>query len=186
MRILSRIIRLCKADLHGVMDQMENKQLLLKQHLREMQTVLDERQIRIHQLETEALSAQKDLTGYARQAEGLEEDLNRAIAKGKEDIARMLIRKLHPLRRDVESLTRHLNNLKADLAEEREHLTTQRLAYDEARQRVAAAREGFGQVHAPMDIMLSAGSSGSPPPSEEEIEWELIQRKEALASGRST
>ena len=51
MGILSRVVRLCKADLHGVMDQMEDKELLLKQHLREMQAVMAGRQARLYQLE---------------------------------------------------------------------------------------------------------------------------------------
>ena len=32
MGIMTRIMRLCKADLHGVMDQLEDKELLLKQY----------------------------------------------------------------------------------------------------------------------------------------------------------
>ena len=40
MGLLTRALRLCKADLHGVMDQIENRELLLKQHLRDMQAAL--------------------------------------------------------------------------------------------------------------------------------------------------
>ena len=32
MGIFSRMVKLCTADLHGVMDQLEDKGLLLKQH----------------------------------------------------------------------------------------------------------------------------------------------------------
>ena len=41
MSILTRMIRLCKADIHGVMDEMENKELMLKQHLRDMEEALE-------------------------------------------------------------------------------------------------------------------------------------------------
>ena len=40
MGIMTRMLRLCKADVHGVMDQLEDKGLLLKQYLREMETSL--------------------------------------------------------------------------------------------------------------------------------------------------
>jgi hypothetical protein len=43
MAILARIIRLFKADIHGVMDQIEDQGLLLKQHLRDMEDSLVQR-----------------------------------------------------------------------------------------------------------------------------------------------
>ena len=42
MGLFSRITRLCRSDLHGVMDQLEDKNLLLKQYLREMEEALEE------------------------------------------------------------------------------------------------------------------------------------------------
>ena len=74
MGILSRVVRLCKADLHGVMDQMEDKELLLKQHLREMQAVIADRQARIDQLEAALGRAQKDMMRYNKHVQALEED----------------------------------------------------------------------------------------------------------------
>jgi phage shock protein A len=40
MAILTRIFRLFKADIHGIMDQIEDQGLLLKQHLRDMEESL--------------------------------------------------------------------------------------------------------------------------------------------------
>ena len=60
MGIMARVIRLCKADLHGVMDQLEDKDLLLKQHLREMQAAMAGRQARIDQLEEALRNGQRD------------------------------------------------------------------------------------------------------------------------------
>ena len=40
MAIITRMIRLFKADIHGVMDQIEDQGLLLKQHLRDMEATL--------------------------------------------------------------------------------------------------------------------------------------------------
>ena len=44
MGIMSRMLRLWKADLHGVMDQLEDKALVLKQYLREMEVSLKQKQ----------------------------------------------------------------------------------------------------------------------------------------------
>ena len=40
MGILSRFFRICKSDIHGVMDLLEDRELLLKQHIRDMETAL--------------------------------------------------------------------------------------------------------------------------------------------------
>jgi len=40
MGIMTRFTRIFKADIHGVMDQIENKELILKQGLREMEASL--------------------------------------------------------------------------------------------------------------------------------------------------
>ncbi|MBT8331851.1 MAG: hypothetical protein KJP06_05930, partial [Deltaproteobacteria bacterium] len=49
MALLTRLIRLFKADLHGVVDQIENQELLLKQHLRDMQTALIKKEAKLKQ-----------------------------------------------------------------------------------------------------------------------------------------
>ena len=82
MGILSRAVRLCKADLHGVMDQMEDKDLLLRQHLREMQAALAERQARIDQLEETLRAGKRNRSRVAQHLQNLEEDLDRAVWPG--------------------------------------------------------------------------------------------------------
>ena len=50
MGLFTRMVRLCKADMHGVMDQMEDRGLLLKQHLRDMETALHQKEIYLKQM----------------------------------------------------------------------------------------------------------------------------------------
>jgi phage shock protein A len=186
MGIMSRVIRLCKADLHGVMDQLEDKDLLLKQHLREMQAVIAGRQARIDQLEEALRNGQRDRAMHAKQLQALEADLDLAVARGKDDIARMLIRKLYPMRKRVECMTHRLEEMAGQLDEERDRLGVQRLAYDDTRQRVAAVRERARNADVMPDVGSISGHSPQLAPSEEEIEWELMQRKEAVSPGRVT
>ena len=186
MGILSRAVRLCKADLHGVMDQMEDKDLLLRQHLREMQEAMAERQARIDQLEETLRSGKRSRSRAAQQLHGLEEDLDRAVARGRDDIARMLIRKVFPLRKSMAQMVQRMEETAQHLEEEQERLGTQRLAYDETRHRVVVARERVRRT-TPMPDMGPTEAGEHPwAPSEEEIEWELLQRKEAAGSGRTT
>jgi len=186
MGILSRAVRLCKADLHGVMDPMEDRDLLLRQHLREMQAALAIRQVRIDQLEERLRAFRRNRSQVAQQLQNLEEDLDRVVARGRDDIARMLIRKIFPLRKSMARMARHMEETAQHLAEEEERLGAQRLAYEETRHRVTAVRErARSTAPAPdLDPVEAAGRAWAP--SEEEIEWELLQRNEAAGSGRTT
>ncbi|MBW1694925.1 MAG: PspA/IM30 family protein, partial [Deltaproteobacteria bacterium] len=50
MGVFTRIVRICKADIHGVMDQLEDQGLLLKQHLRDMEKALSQKEARLKKL----------------------------------------------------------------------------------------------------------------------------------------
>ena len=52
MGIMTRLIKICKADVHGVMDQLEDKALLLKQHLRDMQETLTAKETELKKMMT--------------------------------------------------------------------------------------------------------------------------------------
>ena len=53
MRLATRIGRLVRSDAHGILDQLEERSLLLKQHLRDAEIALDHKRARIDVLEDE-------------------------------------------------------------------------------------------------------------------------------------
>lgn len=185
MGIVSRAMRLCKADLHGVMDRMEDKDLLLRQHLREMEAAMAERRAHTARLEETLGAGRRDLAHYEKQLKALETELERAVARNRDDVARVLIRRLLPLRQTVENMAHHLNTMAATLDEEQSRLGAQRLAYHETRHRVAMAR-GRGWLAEPWPDRGLAADRHPSVPSEEEIEWELLQYKDAAEAGRSS
>jgi phage shock protein A len=184
MGIMSRVIRLCKADLNAVMDQMEDRDLLLRQHLREMQAALEERQARLERMEALLRVGRRQMAIHRKRLEALAADLDLALSRGRDDSARMLIRKLLPLRRGIGNLANRLKEVAAQLDDERQRLLDQRMAYDETRLQVAAARENLpGSAFPPNKGFLAMPSQAGP--DDEEIEWELFLRKEAAGPGRS-
>ena len=72
MAIMTRLLRLWKADLHGVMDRMEDKGLLLKQYLREMEESLREKQARQQLLSRSLHQLEWDLEHRMQEVEKLE------------------------------------------------------------------------------------------------------------------
>jgi phage shock protein A len=179
MGILSRLFRLCKADVHGVMDQIEDKNLLLKQYLREMEEEIREKDNCLVRICQSCQQIQRDLTQRREEIKKLGSDLDLAVFKEKDDIARMLIRK----RRTLQNTCEHLGCRKAKLVEDKRALTEtldlQRLQYDQMKFKVASFCQQVKQ--APADTIDTSVAWRTP--THEEIELELLQRKEALQQG---
>lgn len=181
MGIMTRMLRLWKADLHGVMDQIEDKELLLNQYLREMENSLSEKETLRGQLEQTGRRIEQDMVLYDEEMNRLAQDLDSAVVKEKDDIARLLIRK----RRSLDASRKQLQARLRELNEERrvlcELLETQRLQYDQLKIRASAFRtRSQGHRRAEWESDSSEGHTYSGI-AEEEIELELLQRKEVCS-----
>jgi len=183
MAIMTRMLRLCKADVHGVMDQLEDKELLLKQYLREMEASLDQKERQIAALSQRHTDLKRRIAGHKEEMDKLEDDLDLAVQKERDDIARALIRR----RRALESACRHLQAQMETLTQEESALAAavadQRLQYDALKAKAEAYchRTGRGAFSIRADPV--PGEWAPIDPKEEEIELELLQRKEALLKG---
>jgi phage shock protein A len=183
MGIMTRLLRLCKADAHGVMDQLEDKGLLLKQYLREMEASLGNKERQVSALTQNLSRLTAVISRHVEEMDKLERDLVLALTKERDDIARMLIRK----RRRLETAAGHLNEQIERMTQEKtqllETLAHQRLQYDslsaetDAYCRRASDRQ-FEQAIHPHSKTYEAQD-----PSDEEIDLELLERKAALQKG---
>jgi phage shock protein A len=185
MGIVTRFMRLCKADIHGVMDQLEDKDLLLKQHLRDMELELGRKEARVRRLAASRDQAQREYEKYSREAEKLDQDLAMAIDKDKDEIARLLIKKLKPLAYHCDELNRHIEVMDREIAHFQNCLEEQRLQYEQLQLR---SKEHFHKADRDKwekSISEVIPSVYSREPSEEEIELELLQRKEAARGGEA-
>lgn len=183
MGILSRMLRLCKADVHGVMDQLEDKGLLLKQALREMEESLKVKENRLAQINGRCRQIERELAVRREEAQKLEKDLDLAVAREKDDIARMLIRKRRGLQNSCDQLTRQMAGLTEERGALSDTLDRQRLQYDQMKIKA----DVFHQQAESRRYEEVTGSAASADdwhsPSEEEVELELLRRKEVLAQG---
>lgn len=182
MAILSRMLRLCRADLHGVMDQLEDKDLLLKQYLREMEVQLQRKETRRVQLNDSCQQIRRDLDVRRSELQKVETDLDLAVTKDKDDIARMLIRKRWTLDKTCDQLQRQLDILEAEAAGVADDLANQRQQYDQLKIKAAA----FSQMAEQQRFRMATPpmmSDNWQTPTDEEIELELLQRKEHIQQG---
>ncbi|MDA8140342.1 MAG: hypothetical protein M0036_16970 [Desulfobacteraceae bacterium] len=183
MAIMSRMLRLWKADMHGVMDQLEDKALLLKQYLREMETSLQQKQAHLAQLRRGREQLQKSQLLRVQERQKVEQDIQLAVRKEKDDIAKMLIRKRLALQAAQERATIELQRLEED--EQRlSHLFNEQQGQYERLKIKAAAYCHQAEQHA----MAGADSVwnesvGMGVATDEEVELELMRCKEAVAQG---
>jgi phage shock protein A len=186
MAILSRMLRLFKADVHGVMDQLEDKELLLKQYLREMETSLEEKQGRLNRCVQSIRQAESDFDQRKEEVRKLENDLDLAVRKEKDDIARMLIRKRRSLQSSCEQLKLQVEVLAQENSHLSETVARQRLQYDQLKVKAATLRQQTQSGGFDNGITAVIPSHGWRAPTDEEIELELLQRKESLQEGGAT
>ncbi|NNK96948.1 MAG: hypothetical protein HKP41_21555, partial [Desulfobacterales bacterium] len=170
-----------KADIHGVMDRLEDQDLLLRQYLREMENTLQQKEARIQQLLENKHHIQVDLTARTQEIGKLENDLSLALRKENDTIAKLLIRKqlieqkhCQHLQRQYESVgdeQKQLGELLAEQHERYEILKVKATNYY-ARNKQSTASEANGLCNATARFSTI---------NEDEIEIELIRRKEQLA-----
>ena len=182
MGIATRIVKIFKADVHGVMDQIEDQGLLLKQYLRDMAEALNQKEAEHSRQAARRNQTQKEHDKYYQQYQALDRDLTVAVQKGKDDIARMLIRKSKPLEGLCDELAGHVASLDEELSQYKKQLAEQRLQYDQLKIRSAEyfhRAEMCAQETRRLEIFPDIARGEL---SGEEIELELIKRKEALGA----
>ncbi len=170
MGLLTRLSTLAKADAHGVVDALEDKALVLRQQVREAAAELDRKRCRIDALvaEDKDLRAEAERVGERRSA--LEEDVELAIAAGKDELARYAIKKLLPLRHGAQEIERRLEALAEERAGLEAQLAEQEAEFEllESRVKGFLARQGEGAGGARVLTDLTV--------TDQDVELELMRR----------
>ena len=93
MALINRMSRLFTADVHAVLDRLEEPEILLRQAIREMEEALAQSEQQVAKLEQEAVM----LTERQRKIDALLEELGQQLdvsfAAGNEDLTRRLIKR---------------------------------------------------------------------------------------------
>ena len=183
MGLFTRMVRLCKADMHGVMDQMEDRGLLLKQHLRDMETALNQKEIYLKQMMHSKHQIKQDCDNCKRRIEKIEKEISVAIEKNKDDIARMLIRKLNPLTLHRDELEQHSQKMEREVIQVGECLERQRMEYRQLSLSASAYFHGAREKQWQHELPVTGPMNIQAELNEEEVELALLRRKEAYKGG---
>jgi len=183
MAIMTRFMRLCKADIHGVMDHLEDKALVLKQHLRDMEEEVNRKEARLNKIIASRDHAQREHEKFIQESEKMEKDIAVAIEKEKDDIARVLIKKLKPVAYHRDELGRHVETLDREITQFGKSVEEQRLQCEQLKLRCADYLRAAEREQWEKTVSNIVPHSVSRQPSEEEVELELLQRKESIKGG---
>ena len=183
MTIMARLVRLCRADIHGVVDQLEDKGLILKQCLREMERVIDQKESAIKKMLASENQAKREHEIYSREVEKVEQDLKVALEKDEDSIARLLIKKLRPLTHHLEEIDRYIEDLDKEITRQRDCLKEQSLQYEQLRLRSLEYFQALERKKWEKSDFSGMPREISTEPSDAEIEIELLKRKEAIKGG---
>jgi phage shock protein A len=173
MALITRVSRLFRADLHAVLDRIEEPDILLRQAVREMEEELARDEQRMKFLDHEhgqLVARQADLDQSLSE---IGEELDVCFDSGKDDLARALIRRRLEAQRFHTFLSRKRKALEETLAGLGERLRDNRARLDGMRQKVEvlAGDETPGQ---------SADGPGTPDITvrEEDVEVAFLREKQ--------
>jgi phage shock protein A len=134
MALINRMSRLFTADVHAVLDRIEEPDVLLKQAVREMEEELARGELTVRALEHEhAALGERQRKSQAALTE-LGEQLDVCFASGNDDLARKVLKR----RLETERLERHVTERRAALDQE---LAARRAALDEQREQLDVMRQ---------------------------------------------
>jgi phage shock protein A len=144
MTLITRIARLFRADLHAVLDRIEEPEALLRQAIREMEEELAADEQRLKNLRREAghLSARQEELNRA--LAGLEGELDLCFGAGKDELARTLVKRKLETTRTVQAMAGKREALEAGRADLEARLRENRARLDQVRQKAEVLAEGFG------------------------------------------
>jgi phage shock protein A len=176
LRLFDRMATLVRADAHGMLEALEERSLLLKQHLREAELELIQKRARLDGLNSEDERLTTALERRQEEIAALDEDVVLALDGEKDELARFAIRRLLPKRRELEALTTARGQVREARTRLAAKLDEQEREFEELRERVQARSH---------EARHPADAPGIPSVSDEEIELELLRRRGSPSGANS-
>lgn len=136
MALINRFSRLFRADLHAVLDRIEEPEVLLRQSLREMEQSLADDRRNLKVLEHELASLPTLTADTTQQLAQVQEEINLCLDSDNDKLARSKIRRKLELQQRNKRLQSKQETLSKDVAGLREQLNTNQHRLESMRQKL--------------------------------------------------
>lgn len=177
MALINRVSRLFTADLHAVLDRIEEPDVLLNQAIREMEEDLAKSEQRLSWLEHESENLASRRKELERLLAEIDDQLGICFDSGEEELARSLIR------RKLES-ERLLKQLAAKIDANKKERDSQQAALDDNRRRLEHMRqkaEVLGEQRADESQGVDGWLSRGLTVGDDEVEVAFLREKQRRA-----
>ena len=124
MALMTRVSRLLRADVHAVLDRLEEPDVLLQQAIRDMEEVVAELRNRVNLARKERQQLRRRSEDVAQRASDLSQQLDAALSAGNEDVARSVVRRQLECKAFKATLDERMENLVQDIARQECVLST--------------------------------------------------------------
>ena len=135
MAILNRVRRLVRADLHSILDSIEDPLALLKQAIREMAEALDRKLGLLLQREQEITSLESCCRRLTEKLSKIDQDLELSISSSTEEKARKVIARRLTTRKQLQQYEEKLQVARQRRQALSEEIQRQQEQYDSIRER---------------------------------------------------
>ncbi len=173
MGILKRVTRLVQADMHGLLDVLEDPREILKQSMREMEEELVKQEAEQRLLMERERAAEKQQKEGERQLLSIAGEIKLCLEAKNEALAKAAVRRKLETERSLARLSAIQDSLKRQREEHARRLQEARGCYDSLKDKVALFPE-----HDP--ITPGAALSPEQPVSDSEVEIALLKEQAAL------
>jgi phage shock protein A len=126
MGIIGRVARLITADVHGVLDHLEEPKAILKQAIREMEEEIEQSESRLLALRKQSEKLERAAADAARRMDESTEETRVALGEGDERISRSFCRRMLEAERRLRSLGTQRADLEKQLIEREKALAVQK------------------------------------------------------------
>ncbi len=176
MPMLNRLTRLFRADMHAVLDRIEEPELLLRQALREMEEALADsaRKLALERTQRERLERRQQEISVSLAA--ITDELSMCMDADNEALARVLLRRRLEGERLLAHLLRQASRVDDAITQSAKTLQEQRTAFEQLRQQadVQLATDGVTEAAAPW-------SAESVAVSDADVELALLRERRRRA-----
>jgi phage shock protein A len=135
MALITRISRLFTADVHAVLDRIEEPEVVLKQAVREMTAEVARGEQQLSWLASESRQLQQRQDDLRDQIGALNDELDLCFQADEEDLARSLVKRKLIAQMHLKQVTQTLESMDRDHAALADQLNDQRLTLAETRQK---------------------------------------------------
>jgi len=173
MALVTRLIRLFRADAHAVLDRLEEPDVLLRQAVREMDEEVARNAHALKSLELDHEQTRARIAQIESSLTGISGELDLCFAADNHNLVRTLLRRRLEGERLVRHLTQRLTRLAADIAQRRSALEDQRLRLEGMRQKAA-----IFDIDSGIDKSDVAGGTPDIAVSEDDIDLALLREQQ--------